>query len=295
MPRTASASLSAWIALFGIGLGWGSTLMFSKIIVSDNHHPIGITLTSTALGALLIGIAMVATGRRLPLRPKDLIFYAICGLLGTALPNSVGYLAYRELPVGVVAIVMAVVPITTMLGAVLMRIERAEPMRLLGLMLGVSSVLLLVIPETSLPSRDQVIWLILPIITSLSYTLENLYIAQAKRTDLDPMQILCGLFWAALAMLLPVTAASGTWMEIGTFDLAEWSLVAMTFAHLGAYGGFVWLIGRAGPVFAAQVAYVVTLTGVFLGIVVLGEAHSVWVWLSLVAMLVGLSLVQPRK
>ena len=72
------------------------------------------------------------------------------------------------------------------------------------------------------------------------------------------------------------------------------ALGAMTLAHLGAYGGFVWLIGRAGPVFAAQVGYVVTLTGVILGMAVLGETHSAWVWAALVTMLAGLALVQPR-
>ena len=84
-------------------------------------------------------------------------------------------------------------------------------------------------------------------------------------------------------------------MGFGSFDVSELALIAMTFAHILAYGGFVWLIGRAGPVFAAQVAYVVTLTGVFLGIVILGEVHSTWVWLSLVLMMAGLALVQPRE
>ena len=72
------------------------------------------------------------------------------------------------------------------------------------------------------------------------------------------------------------------------------ALIATTILHIGAYGGFVWLIVRAGPVFAAQVGYIVTLTGVFLGMAVLGENNSSWVWLSLVAMLAGLALVKPR-
>jgi len=194
-----------------------------------------------------------------------------------------------------VSIVLAVVPISTMLGALMLRIERAEPLRIAGLLLGAMSVLLLIVPEASLPSPEQAIWIALPVLTSLSYTVENLYIASARRHDLDPMQIMCGLFWAALIMLLPVTAATGSWMELGAFDLAEGALVAMTLGHIMAYGGFIWLIGRAGPVFAAQVAYVVTLTGVFLGIVVLGEAHSAWVWLSLATMLVALAMVRPRR
>ena len=98
-----------------------------------------------------------------------------------------------------------------------------------------------------------------------------------------------------MLLLLPVTAASDTWMALSGFGTAELSLIAMTVLHLVAYGGFIWLIGRAGPVFAAQVGYVVTLSGVFLGIVILGEQHSAWVWISLALALVGLALVQPRQ
>ena len=54
------------------------------------------------------------------------------------------------------------------------------------------------------------------------------------------------------------------------------------------------IFSRAGPVFAAQVAYIVTLAGVVLGMAVLGEQNSGWVWLSLLLMMLGLALVQPR-
>jgi drug/metabolite transporter (DMT)-like permease len=54
-------------------------------------------------------------------------------------------------------------------------------------------------------------------------------------------------------------------------------------------------IDRAGPLFASQVGYVVTLAGVFWGMLLFGESHSAWVWVSLVTMLAGLALVTPRK
>ena len=291
-PRLSTAA--AWVAMIAIGLGWGTTQLLSKVIVSGGHHPVGITLTGTILGAVIVSAVLIGTGRRLPLRRRDLIFYMVCGLLGTALPNSVSYFAYQELSVGVISILMALVPMTTLLGALVLGLERLQWVRMAGLTLGAGAVLLLVVPKASLPDPDQAIWITLPVITVLAYSAENLYIASARRTDLDPLQVLCGLFWGALIWLLPVAAGMNAWMGLGRFDVSEWALIATTFLHIGAYGGFVWLIGRAGPVFAAQVGYVVTLTGVFLGMAVLGEGHSGWVWLSLIVMLTGLTLVQPR-
>lgn len=292
--ETPLAALVAWGVLGLIGIAWGSSQLMSKVIVSAGHHPLGIAVASTALGAVILLIVQVVRGRRLPLGRRDIVFYLICGLLGTALPNTANYTAYQELSVGVIAIVMATVPMATLLGALIFGMERAEPLRMIGVGLGAVAVLLLVVPEASLPEPGQALWVILPVITSLSYSAENIYLAWARRSDLDPFVVLTGLFLGALVLLLPATLATGGWMELGAFDIAELALVGQTFAHIGAYGGFVWLIGRAGPVFAAQVSYVVTLTGVFLGMTVLGETHSHWVWLSLVAMLAGLALVKPR-
>jgi drug/metabolite transporter (DMT)-like permease len=60
-----------------------------------------------------------------------------------------------------------------------------------------------------------------------------------------------------------------------------------------AYIMFFYAIKTAGPVFASQCAYVVTISGVLWGIVIFAEVHTVWVWLSVAVMMAGLALVTP--
>ncbi|MEM1160958.1 MAG: DMT family transporter [Pseudomonadota bacterium] len=295
MQKIATASFGAWIALLLVGIAWGGTQVLSKLVVEGGHHAIGISFLATAVGAAILAGYIVLTRQALPLGRRYLLFYAIAGALGTALPNALSYEAMRHLSVGVVSIVLALVPIMTLLLALVLRMERPDPVRLAGLGLGAVAVLVLVVPEASLPAPDQAIWVALPVLSCLCYALENVYIAKSRPENLAPLQVMCGLFWAALIMLLPTVWISDTWMIPGAFDGSEFALVAMTLGHIGAYSGFVWLIGRAGPVFAAQVAYVVTLTGVFMGMAIFGEAHSAWVWLSLVMMMAGLTLVRPRE
>ncbi|MDA9821933.1 EamA family transporter [Paracoccaceae bacterium] len=64
--------------------------------------------------------------------------------------------------------------------------------------------------------------------------------------------------------------------------------------HAVIYTAYIWLVGRAGPVFAAQVAYLVTLFGIFWSVWLLDEAYSKYVWLALSCMLLGIFLVLPR-
>ena len=289
-----SNSFLIWAALLAIGIAWGGSQYFSKVIVSAGHHPLGISVASTGLGAILITLVAVVTRVPLPISRRHLLFYAVCGFTGTAFPNFTSYTSMKELPLGVMSIVMAAVPMMTFMAAVLTRVEAPDLRRVLGLTIGAGSVLLLILPEASLPRPGDAIWVGIALLTGLSYTVENVYIAKSKPESCTAMTTLVGLSWMALLMVLPLTWATNTWMSHGDLTI-DATLVAMTLSHLFAYGGFVWLIGRAGPVFAAQVGYVVTLAGVLLGVLILGETHSGWVWLSLVMMLGGLALVLPKQ
>ena len=61
-----------------------------------------------------------------------------------------------------------------------------------------------------------------------------------------------------------------------------------------AYTLYLHLINHAGPVFTRQVANLVTLCGVLWGMILFGERHSAWIWLSLATMMAGVFLVVPR-
>ena len=108
--RMPSRTLITWAALLAIGIAWGSTQIFSKIIVNAGHHPVGISITGTVIGAILLAILLLIRGQRLPLSRRHLVFYAICGATGTALPHVLSYTALQELPVGIMSIVIAIVP-----------------------------------------------------------------------------------------------------------------------------------------------------------------------------------------
>ncbi len=89
---------------------------------------------------------------------------------------------------------------------------------------------------------------------------------------------------------------TGQWINpLLAFGVPEIALLASSCVHALVYAGYVWLAAQAGAVFAAQVAYVVTGSGVLWAMLLLGERFSTWVWAALAVMLVGLFLVQPRQ
>ncbi|MCW8844003.1 MAG: EamA/RhaT family transporter, partial [Rhodobacteraceae bacterium] len=73
------------------------------------------------------------------------------------------------------------------------------------------------------------------------------------------------------------------------------ALVLSSLVHVIVYTSYVWLVGRAGSVFAAQVAYIVTGSGVLWSMLILSERYSGWVWAAMGLVLAGMALVQPRR
>lgn len=294
----AAPPLPAWLgwATLGMtGVAWGITQPLSRTAMSTGHHPVGVAFLNVLICLALLGLILVLRRKRLPLSRRHLGFYLACGFLGTALPNGLSFEAYAVLPVGIVSMVIACVPMATLLLAWLMQVERPDWRRRAGLGLGLAAMAMLALPDSSLPDASKALWLILPIIVVWSYSAENVYIALSRPPDLDALTLLTGLIAGATILLFPLTVALGAWVDPFQPGAAELSIAGISLLHIVAYGGFVWLIGRAGPVFASQTGYIVTATGVLGGIAVFGEQHSAWVWVALATLFVGLTLVRPRK
>lgn len=295
VPRRRVRAFLLWGALIGSGLCWGATQLLSKLAVATGHPAMGLVFWQSAICALAMAVWLAVSGKTLPLRGPFPLFYAVCGFLGTAFPHALSYSYIKELPVGVASILLATVPMTTLGLSHLFRVDRADWTRALGLALGVAAVLLILLPDASLPEEGQWLWALLPLVTAFSYACENVYIAKAQPAGCDAVQALAGLSFAALVMVVPMTAAQGAWIDIAVLGAEELALISSAILHMAAYFGLIWLIARAGPVFTAQLGYVVTLSGVAFGVIFLGEAFAPTVWIALVLMMAGLSLVKPRR
>lgn len=295
MTATAAPTrdLTAWIVLFLCGLSWGATGPLSKLAVSTGHHPVAITFWSVLIAALVFSIVLILRRERPRFSPFAIVFFLGCGFLGTAFPNSISYEAYRHLPIGVNVMILSLVPMATLLIALPFGVEKLDGRRALGLGLGVVAVALITLPSTSLPSSEIAIYVALPVLVSVSYAAENIWIARLQPRGMSTLTVMWGLSMGGLILLAPVTFGLGVLFDITVLGPAEIAVVASSIVHICAYFGFVWMINRSGPVFASQVGYIVTATGVLLGMAFFDERHSAWVWAALALMMVGLSLVKP--
>lgn len=295
MHRVSASSAFLFAVLVLMGAGWGMTQPLSKIAVSEGYRHFGLVFWQLAIGAMTLGTIQTLRRKRLRLDRPALRVYVFIALVGTVLPNSASYEAIRHLPSGLVSILLALVPMFAFPMALMLGNERFVLLRFGGLVLGLVGVLLIVGPEGSLPDRSMVLFVPLALIAPLFYGFEGNAVARWGTAGLSPLEVLHGASLFGALLLLPVAALTGHFIDPRPpWGAPDFALLAASLIHVAVYTTYVWLVGRAGPVFAVQVSYLVTGFGVIWAMLILGERYSGWVWTAMIVMMLGMFLVQPR-
>ena len=278
-----------------LGAGWGLSQPLTKIAVSTGREPFGLIFWQFFLGALLLTLIQGLRRRPLPLTRPALTVYLVIALVGTLLPMSASYLAYRHLPSGIMSILISTVPMVAFPLALALGADRFSWARLAGLALGLLGVVLIVAPQGSLAVPNAAGWVLLGLVAPAFYAVEANYVGHWGPAGLGAIQVLHGASWLGAALALPLALATGQGFLPGWPPAPQdWALGAASLIHALAYSGYVWLVGRAGSTFAAQCSYLVTGFGVVWAMLLLGERYSGWIWLALLLVVAGMTLVQPR-
>lgn len=285
-----------FLMLLGCGLIWGASFPLNKIAVSAGYRDFGIIFWNQLIAASVLAVICWQRGVWPGFQRKQIRLYLAVMLCGTLLPNWASYTASVYLPAGVVALLISLVPMFAFPIALAFGAERFAWRRFAGLLTGMAAVLLIAGPEASLPERAMVVFIPLALIAPFLYGLEGNLVAKWGDTGEGPVRVLLGASLLGVITSLPIALISGTFIDPhGPWGAPDLAIVIGAITNVIAYTGYVWLVGRAGAVFSAQVAYIVTAAGLLWSLILLSESYSSYIWFALVLMMAGLFLVQPRE
>ena len=284
-----------YFLIIAAGLIWGATFSLALMSTAEGAHPLAISAWQVVITSLFLMVFCLCSG--VPVfRLRHIRHYALIAVIGITAPNLAYYYAAPHLSAGILSITVSTVPLLTYAIMLLLSYESVLLKRVFGIVLGLVAVLLLVVPDQGLDSDDANIWILLALVSSVMYSIENVYISEGVDHSIDVREILSGSNIIAIILQFPLAA------YLGVAEPVSWlaSVPGMALAGIAlgssiAYSMFFYTIKTAGPVFASQCAYVVTLSGVFWGIVIFSEEHSIWVWSSVVVLIIGLFLVTPNN
>ena len=288
-----------WLALVTTWIVWGSTYLAIRIVVRWLPPFAAASLRFSAAGSVM-GLAALGFDRRhgWPTR-RQWLDYAVIGCLLLGLGNAVVMWSEQRLPSGLVALVVASVPLWITLIDGLRPGGEAWTLRVwLGALLGFLGVTLIAQPGASLdPGQAGGILALQG--AALAWSLGALY-SQSITRKLP----LCSA--AAIEMLagglLLVVESKVAGEDVARFAVAPreaWLalLYLAVFGSLVGFTAYAWLLRNARPAVATSYAYVNPIVAVLLGAVLYGESLGASTVIAnvLVAFAVVIVLAGPRR
>lgn len=294
-PRTLFSLPLFMLLISGIVFGLGYAL--NRIAVGGGIPFLAYVFWMGTGAAILLFLIGLAT-RSLPqMKWAHIRAYLVLGTISFGLSYSILAIVAPEIPTGVLSLSATLTPIFTYPAAALLKLDRFALLRTLGLVFGIGAVALIVVPETSLPSPDMVPWVLLGMVVPLLYVANAIIIALLKPPPSGALPLACGTLGAgALFMLVVMLVSEQWWWFEGPMDDADWALVMAACTLALMFYMMIEIIRIAGPVFFTTVNFIIPLAGIGWGILLFGESNSLWVWLALVLMILGVFLVnRPSK
>lgn len=293
-PRT---SLLPFTLLMIIGAVWGFFFILIKTSVTNGISPISYVFWfSFGAGSIVLIIGLIK-GQVPRLERSHLAYYVKAALLRFTFANMILYAAQGKLPVGLMAVTMAFMPIFTYALSLAFRVERLVGLRVAGVMLGIGGALMILLPKTSLPDPSLALWALfgfcVPLLHGASYVLLAEKHRPAGGTSLG---IAAGTLYASALISLAVALATGEFQMLWPpFDKGELAMMLHIFlAGLNFYGVFE-LVRIAGPTYMSQSTSVAAGYGVLFGFLILDETLSLWLWGAIALILSGVALVNIRR
>ena len=291
-----TARFNLTLILLIVGVSWGLTAPLSKIAVSTGHHYLGLLIWQIIIMILSLGLIQIFRKKKLPLNLNCFWRYVLVALLGTILPNSIMYKAYFHLQSGIMSILVSIVPMIAFLLVLVLQMEKFEIRRFLGVLFGIFAIILIVFPKLDLGYLGEVGWILLALLSPLCYAIEGVWINKIGIAKLDPIEVILGASILGFFILMPIVALNGYWITpYRVWGPAEFAITASSLIHSLIYISYIWLIGKAGVIFASQVSYIYTASGIGFSIILLGEGYSLFVWAAVILMLMGLMMVRPSR
>lgn len=295
-------SLIALAMLLLLGLIWGGFPNLGKYVGLAGISPLNYAFQTIAIAAVaLLGVNGIRR-RRVPLTRRHLGYYLVSGLLSTAVPSTVMFVVVHHVPAGMMSILMALIPLMAYLMAIGLRLERVHLRRALGIITGFCGIVLLVATQSDAAGSSTlsvpVQWLLLGLITPLCYAAGNIFNHLCRPADTESLVAANGMLLGATVALLVVLVAVDDFMPATAYGMQVFSLVILHGVLIAlAFAVFFSLLRRTGPVYLSQVAYLVTIFGIGIGMWLFAERFNPWFWLALLVVFLGVMLVnqQPAK
>lgn len=282
------------LVLILLGFIWGSGYSIARLVMIKGVPPLGYAFWQSLGPALVLSAITFLQKQPLRFSRPHARYYFMCGLLGIALPNTNMYFTASHLPSGMLAIIINITPILIYVFSLGLKLERFSMAACAGVYLAILGILLILIPDASLPERATIPWAVQALLTPLCFAVSIIYIARQK-IEVSALTQAAGMLLFSALLLMPLIIGTHEFYPLNQASLPVFLiLLEIVLSSLG-YILLFHLLKIAGPIFYSLVSSVVALTGLFWGWLIFGEKINFWGGLAALFIITGISLVSVQQ
>jgi drug/metabolite transporter (DMT)-like permease/protein-S-isoprenylcysteine O-methyltransferase Ste14 len=253
-----------------LGLIWGASFMFIKVAL-PTVPPFTIVFVRTALAGIVLYSVVRLRGRRMP--PWGPIWgsFLIMGLLNGAIPYSLINWGEIHIEAGLGAIFNSLMPLFTVLFAhFATRDERFSGKKLVGVFLGLGGVMVLMGQSAIQGLGSHVLGQLAVTGAAASYAVAAIY---GKRLGKDtPFVLAAGQMFGGALLIAPLMIVIDRPWTLSPDLPAVFCLILLAVTNTAlAYVLYYYLLGGLGATRLSLVTYIIPVSGVFWGWLVLDE------------------------
>jgi drug/metabolite transporter (DMT)-like permease len=277
--------------LVTLSIIWGSAFMLVKVVLEEVPPMTLVAGRLTSAAVVLVGV-LYATRKSFPRELRDWYPFVVLGLANNVFPFTMLTWGQQHIDSSLAAILTASMTLSTALLAHVWIGERLTADRAAGILIGFAGVVVLIGADLRDITDSSTLGQLAVLFGVLGYSVGTVF-ARGRLEGIDPVQAAAGQTLVGAAVMIPIALL----VDVPYGDISLTPKIIAAWVTLGvvasavAYLIFFPLIRRITATQAATVTYLIPVTAVFLGALVLDERLGANSFAGLALIILGVWIV----
>ncbi len=285
--------IKEWVLIIILSIIWGGSFFFVGVAVKE-LPPLTIVLCRVALASIILLAIVYLKGERMPSSLSIWGSFFVMGVLNNLIPFCLIVWGQTHIESGLASILNATTPIfSVVLAHFFTREEKLTMNRISGIMIGWIGVSVLIGIEFLRGFGIEVVGQLAVLGAAISYSFAAIYGRRFK--DMNPMVVATGMLCGSTIMMIPLALYFDQPWNLAPSGMTIISILGLASVSTSlAYIIYFHVLATAGPTNLLLVTFLIPISAIALGVMVLGE-HLGWeVFIGMGMIFIGLITIDGR-
>ncbi len=285
-----------WAMLVLLSIFWGGSFLFVGIAVSD-FPAFTIAFLRVAIATGVLWFVLISMRIEWPTKRELWLSFFVMGVINSAIPFSLIAWGQSHVASGLASILIATTPLFSVVVAhIFADDEPITPMRLAGVAAGLIGVVILIGPSALGNLGTSLFGQLAIILAAILYALSGTYGRRFSKQGVPPLVVATGQVSASTVLLLPAVLLIDQPWQLAAPAVRSWAAIAGlgVISTGAAYLLYFRVLATAGATNILLVNFLVPITAIVLGILVLDEVLLTQHIAGMLLIAAGLALMDGR-